>query len=375
VATYDVIVAGLGAAGSAAARALAMSGLRVLALDQFSPPHTWGSTHGGTRIIREAYFEGSEYVPLVQRAYERWDELANECGEQLFIPTGGMTIGPPSGALARGARLSAELHGIAHDVLSARDANARYPQFNLDDDMVAVLEHRAGVLLPEACVTAFLDGAASRGAAIHLEEELLEWTASDRVVRVRTPRGEYEAGALVLTAGAWLPRLIGDMNLGLTVERQVMHWFEPASAMPIAGHSPVTIWDHEPGRAFYTIPDMGQGAKAAFHHAGEHTTAATIRREVSDEEVHAVQAVVARRVPGLSPNATRSATCIYTNTPDENFLIDFHPTYRNVILASPCSGHGFKFAPVIGDMIAGLVRGDAAARPELFAVGRLMKTA
>jgi sarcosine oxidase len=375
VATYDVIVAGLGAAGSAAARALAMSGLRVLALDQFSPPHTWGSTHGGTRIIREAYFEGSEYVPLVKRAYERWDELARECGEQLFVPTGGMTIGPPDGALARGARLSAELHGIAHDVLSSREANARYPQFNLDDDMVAVVEHRAGVLLPEACVTAFLDGAASSGAAIRLEEELLEWTASDSVVRVRTTRGEYEAGTLVLTAGAWLPLLVGDINLGLTVERQVMHWFEPASRVPTDSHSPVTIWDHEPGRAFYTIPDMGHGAKAAFHHAGEHTTAATIRREVGDDEVQAVESVVAQRVPGLSPHAIRSATCIYTNTPDENFLIDFHPAHRNVILASACSGHGFKFAPVIGDMITGLVRGDVEARPQLFSVGRLMQRA
>ncbi|MDB4876817.1 MAG: dependent oxidoreductase [Gemmatimonadetes bacterium] len=376
--TYDVIVAGLGVHGSAAADSLAQRGLRVLGLDRYSPPHTTGSSHGGSRIIREAYFEDGAYVPLVRRAYELWHDLEQRSGETLLIPTGGMTIGPPHGALVRGARQSAVAHGVPYEELSSHEAAARFPDFRLNDDMVGIFERRAGVLLPEMCVSALLSQARTRGATIQLGEALLAWEATPGGVEVRTTQGRYAAQTLVLAAGAWLPDLLGGLQLGLWVERQVMHWFDsvrPAAAGQGAPmHNPVTIWEYEPERMFYTLPDMGQGTKAAFHHDGERGAADAIRREVSDEEIHAVEAIVARHVPGLQPHSIRSATCLYTNTPDQHFLIDAHPDHPNVVIASACSGHGFKFAPAVGEIVGNLVTGVPDAAPDLFSAKRLARS-
>jgi sarcosine oxidase len=379
VQTYDVIVAGLGVNGSAAADSLAQRGLRVLGLDRFSPPHTTGSSHGGSRIIREAYFEDGAYVPLVRRAYELWHDLEQRSGETLLVPTGGMTIGAPDGALVRGARQSAITHDVPYEELSSREIAERFPDFRLSGDMVGIFERRAGVLLPEACVSALLSQAAARGATIQLGEALLAWEATSGGVEVRTSQSRYTAQTLVLAAGAWLPELLGGAQLGLWVERQVMHWFDaarPARAETAPGasaHNPVTIWEYEPERMFYTLPDMGSGAKAAFHHAGERGAPDEIRRTVSGEEVRAIEEVVARHVPGLRPHVIRSATCLYTNTPDQHFLIDVHPAHANVVIASACSGHGFKFAPAVGEIVANLVAGVPDAAPTLFSAKRLVR--
>jgi sarcosine oxidase len=375
VTSYDVIVAGLGVNGSAAADSLAQRGMRVLGLDRFSPPHATGSSHGGSRIIREAYFEDGAYVPLVRRAYELWHDLEQRSGETLLIPTGGMTVGPPNGALVRGARQSAIEHDVPYDELSSREVAERWPDFRLHDDMVGIFERRAGVLLPEQCVAALLAQAAARGATIQLGEALLAWAATPSGVEVRTTKGQYAAKTLVLAAGAWLPDLLVGTQLGLWVERQVMHWFDPVRprAARTGSHNPVTIWEYEPERMFYTLPDMGEGAKAAFHHDGERGAADDIRRTVSDDEIRAVEEIVARHVPGLRPHVIRSATCLYTNTPDQHFLIDAHPEHANVVIASACSGHGFKFAPAVGEIVAKMVAGAPNEAPALFSARRLLR--
>jgi sarcosine oxidase len=368
--TYDAIVVGLGVAGAASAHQLAREGRRVLALDRFSPPHVHGSSHGGSRIIREAYFEDSGYVPLVRRAYDLWQELERETGDMLLVPTGGVTIGAPDGTLVRGAEHSAVTHAIPHETLSSRDIVRRYPTLRPDADMVGVFEHRAGVLMPEACVRALIGQAAAHGAHVHVDEPVLDWSATSSGVEVRTSRAQYSASALVLAAGPWLPDLLGETRFGLWVERQVMHWFARADNASANDRTPITLWEYEPGGMFYTIPDLGAGTKAAFHHAGERGTADEIRRDVATGEIEAIERIVARFVPGLAPRVLRSATCLYTNTPNQHFLIDRHPDHPRVVIASACSGHGFKFAPAVGELVAGLVTGTIASPPPLFSLAR-----
>ena len=230
--TFDVVVAGLGAMGSAAAFQLARRGARVLGLDRFAPPHALGSSHGRSRIIREAYFEDPLYVPLVQRAYERWAELERLSGRTLLVRTGGLMLGPPDGMVFRGALHSAEVHGLPHEVLTAGEVHRRVPGFRPTVDMMGVWEPRAGFLVPEAAIAAHLALAAQHGAELHDDEPVTSWRAADGAadgdegVEVTTPRGTYRARRLVLAAGAWLPSLL-DVAVPLAVERVVMHWFRP----------------------------------------------------------------------------------------------------------------------------------------------------
>ena len=226
--TYDVIVVGLGAMGSATAYQLARRGMRVLGLDRFTPPHAFGSSHGETRIIREAYFEHPVYVPMVQRAYELWRDLEKESDTTLLRETGGVMIGRPDSELVKGARHSAELHGLRHEMLTASEVRKRFPALHPENDMVAVWEPRAGVLFPEACISAHLAQAQRYGAELHYEEPMLRWEPEVEGFRMVTARGEYRARQMVMTAGAWISDLFPD--LPLRIERQVLFWFDPAGA-------------------------------------------------------------------------------------------------------------------------------------------------
>jgi sarcosine oxidase len=379
----DVVIVGLGAMGSQVARSLARRGRRVVGLDRFSPPHALGSSHGRSRIIREAYFEEPAYVPLVQRSYDLWTELERESGRTLLRLTGGLMAGPADGALVRGARRSAAVHDLRCEDLSAPEIRKRFPAFAPDPGMVGVFEPRAGVLFPEACIEAALQGARAAGADLRVDEETQEWEAESGGVHVRTARGSWSAGTLVIAAGAWLPRLVPGLllsgprlagGLPLTVERQVLHWFEPLSDHGLLGPEacPIALWEVEGGRMFYTFPDLGDGVKAAIHHAGEITDTERVRREVTPEDEEAVRSLLGRLVPSAAGARRESAVCLYTNTPDRNFLIDRHPEHERVLLVSPCSGHGFKFAPVIGEIVADLVT-EGASRFDLrpFALDRL----
>jgi len=358
--TYDVIVVGAGAMGGAAAYRLAERGHRVLALDAFAPPHRMGSTHGGTRIIREAYYEHPLYVPLVRRAYERWAEVEEACGRTLFVRTGGLMVGHEEGALVAGARASAGEHAIPHEVLTSAEARSAFPQFRVPEGMVALLEHRAGILFPEACVEAHLSLARAHGAEFRFGEAATGWTADDAGVRVTTARGTYAADRLVLAAGPWIPELLGGLELPLWVERQTFHWYRPAEEPAAFGPArcPIALWEHEPGRIVATFPDFGEGVKAQVHHEGARTTPRDVARDTTPDDEAPVRTLLRRLLPGAAGPLLDTSVCLYTNTPDAHFVLGLHPGNPRVVVASPCSGHGFKFASAIGEAVASLALGE-----------------
>lgn len=360
---YDVAVIGLGAMGSATAYHLARRGASVIGFDRFAPPHTLGSTHGRTRIIREAYFEHPLYVPLIRRAYENWSALERDAGEQLLHVTGGLMIGPSSGELVAGACRSALEHGIPHEVLDAAALRRRFPVFRPDDDMVALLEQRAGLLLPERCVAACLRLAAERGAQLKVNEPVRAWRAGEGSVVVETDHGQYRARRAVLSVGPWLPELVPDVELPLRVERQTFHWFTPArDPEAFTGERcPIALWEFEPDRLFATFSDLGDGVKIGIHHEGEDAEPHSVRRTITPAEDAAVRGLLERYLPAAAGELRDSAVCLYTNTPDDHFLIDLHPAHPEVVLASPCSGHGFKFASVIGEVLADLTTTGACS--------------
>ena len=352
---YDVIVAGLGAMGSAALCHLANAGMRVLGLDRFHPPHSLGSSHGRTRIIREAYFENPLYVPLVQRAYELWGDLERQTGRQLFLKTGGLMIGRPDSALVAGARRSAEQHHLPHELLSSTELKDRFPALNPEPEMVAVWEPRAGVLFPELAIQAHLEMAAKQGAHLRFEEPLLNWQPQVSGLTVLTGNGRFTTKKLVLTAGAWLNELLPDLRLPLSIERQVLFWFEPDSNPEDFKQCPIHLWQYGPHSFFYGFPDLGDGVKVALHHQGETVDPATVRREVNPEEEAGIRKLLRRFLPSAEGRLNSAAVCLYTNTPDEHFILDYHPIHHAVVIASPCSGHGFKFSCAIGEIIAAMI--------------------
>ncbi|HEX6535341.1 MAG TPA: N-methyl-L-tryptophan oxidase [Gemmatimonadaceae bacterium] len=358
---HDVIVVGAGAMGSATAWRLALEGASVLALDRWDPPHAHGSSHGRSRIIREAYYEHPRYVPLVRRAYELWGEVERESGRVLLRRTGGLMVGSPSGALVRGARASADAHALPHELLGADEIRRRFPGLEPDDDMVGVFEPRAGALDPEMCVATMLDLARRKGADVRTNERVMHWRAERGSVTVATDRGHHRARSLVLAAGAWLPSLVADLHLPLVVERQLLFWFEPVArdGRYAPGAAPVALWEYAPDRFFYTFPDLGEGVKLGIHHEGEVVDPDAPVDPARPDEVERARALVRRFLPGAAGRVRHSVACLYTDTPDFHFLIDRHPEHEEVILASPCSGHGFKFAPAIGEILAAL----ALARP------------
>ncbi len=372
-ATFDVAVVGLGAAGSATLQALARRRIRVIGLDRFHPPHPRGSSHGRSRVIREAYYESPVYVPLVQRAYQEWARIARDTGRALLHQTGGLMIGPAQGELVAGALRSAKTHGLPHQLLRADEIRRQFPVFNPGEGVIGLLEPRAGFLQPEECVAGCLELAARHGATIRTGTAVSRWSRSGEGLRLECDTGDINCGRAVLAAGPWLPALLGEAALPLTVERQVMYWFAPvAGAARFApDRCPVFLWEWEPGRFFYGIPDHGHGFKAALHHEGLGVSPDTVDRNVGAEEVEAMRALLRRTIPDAPGELREAAVCLYTNTPDQHFILGPHPAEPRIVLASACSGHGFKFASAIGEVIAELV---VAGKSELdlgaFAPGR-----
>lgn len=369
---HDVIVVGLGGMGSAAVHRLAARGLRVLGLDRYPPVHDRGSSHGGSRITRQAYFEDPAYVPLLRRAGDLWDAVAEESGRHLVDWSGGVIVGRPDGPTVSGSLASARYWGLEHELLDAGAVRDRFPTLRPSDDDVALVEARAGAVNPEQSVRAHLGLADRHGARRRHGETVLEWTATDRGVRVRTDRMVHEADRLVLAPGAWAPELLSRLGLGLRVERYVQFWFAPSDPAAFAGH-PVYIWEGPGGRQFY---GFGLGAcgtvKVAFFRGGEVCDPRGIDRTVRPSEIEEIRAFVAPHVPGAVQEFVRAKTCMYTCTPDHHFVLAPHPSHRNVIVACGFSGHGFKFVPVIGEIVADLVTTGATSHPiELFDPARL----
>jgi len=375
---YDVIVAGLGAMGSAAAFFLAERGARVLGLDRFRPPHTWGSTHGGSRIIRETAFEHPRYVPFVRRAYECWRQIERTTGRALLRETGGMFIGAPDGLVVRGSRESGRAHGVKFEELSRSELVRRYPVYRPGDGAVGFRDPRAGILDPEACVAACLDHAGQRGATLRYDEPLERWETNTTGVTVVTAAGTYQAAHLILATGAWMQEPLGGLGVRLLVERVLMHWFAPADPAPFApGRFPVSLIEFAPDEVFAAFPLDPDGAvKVTVHHSGAPTTAAAVDRAIGPAEVEAMRRVLEQRLPAAAGRHLRSAVCLYTNTPDGHFLIDRHPASSRVTLASPCSGFGFKFASAVGEALAELAL-DGSARQDVaaFSMARFRNSA
>lgn len=325
--------------GAATAWRLASRGTRVLGLDRFHPPHELGSSHGGSRIIREMAFEGPSYVPLARRAYGLWEALEESSGEKLLLRTGALYVGAPASSVVEGSRRSAEAHGVPGRELSAMEVRRRFPAFAPEDGMVGLLEDRAGVLRAEASVAAMLRMAQLNGAQLRFEEPLLEWHAEGSGVTVRTAHGGYHAGALVLAMGAWMPDVLSPLGVKLEVERVVQHWFAPAGDATLIepARCPVYLFEDWDGVVFYGFPMMDGAVKCAVHHRGEITAADSVRREVRPDEAARARAYLARFVPPAAGAHLRSSVCVYTNSPDGHFIVDRHPSHDRVVLLSPCS--------------------------------------
>jgi sarcosine oxidase len=373
---YKAIVVGLGAMGSATLYHLAQRGSRALGLERFSPGHMRGSSHGDSRIIRETYFEHPLYVPLVRRAHELWRELERRSGESLMTITGGLMIGPPDGMIITGTLRSAVEHGLPHSILSPLEVQERFPAFELADDLVAVLDPRAGFLDPEACNRAHIKAALELGGEARFNEPVIDWTVEGDGVRVKTESAEYTADKLVLSAGAWNRSMVPDLELPLAVERQAVFWLDPErdrSHYDI-GRLPIYAYEYRAGNICYGFPRLPRGVKASVMHAGEIVSDPdNLNRTVADAEVNSLRAALEPILPALAAAPVReSDVCLFTNTPDHDFIIDFHPFLPQVLISSPCSGHGFKFSSAIGEIQADLLTtGKSAFDLSPFRIGRL----
>jgi sarcosine oxidase len=336
----DAIVVGLGAMGSAAAWFLARSGLSVIGLDRFSARHAFGSSHGKSRIIRQAYYQAPHYVPMVQRAYDLWRELESGTGRSLMRLTGGLNIGLSGERMVQGALESATRYDLRHELLSPDEVAARFPGFRLSEDLVAVYEPEAGILQPEESVAAQTDLARRAGADLRFEEGATSWSVDGDGVRVVTGRGEYLADYLVLAAGPWTSKLIGDLRLPLDVMRIVNLHFEPDDPERfLPERCPVHLWLVPEGH-FYGFPNIpGEGLKLG-RHWGESCDPDDVERDVSDEEIEPFRRLLDRYMPGAAGRATETLTCLYTNTPDRDFIIDWHRGIGRCSAAAGSPGTG-----------------------------------
>jgi sarcosine oxidase len=359
----EVIVAGLGAHGSSAAYALASRGAAVLGFDRFARGHTLGSSGGLSRIIRLSYYEHPDYVPLLRRAWELWRELERTSGEHLLTQTGGLYAGPPDGQLVAGALESARAHGLEHEVLDTATLRRRYPLFAWLEGWTGILDHQAGWLAPERSIEAHLHLAERAGATLRFEEPIERWESTIDGIRVITRTGSYEAQQLVVTTGAWTAKLVPSLASQLSVERNVLFWFEPRAERDAFARLPVYIVE-DTDRFFYGFPYIeGQGVKVAGLHFGDAADPDTIDRTASAGDEERVRAWLRRRLPLANGERRDAKVCMYTNSPDGHFVIDHLFEDSNVIVASACSGHGFKFASVIGEILADLVLQGETAHP------------
>lgn len=378
---YDVIVIGLGSMGSAAAYHLAKRGQRVLGLERFGPPHDQGSHHGGSRIIRQAYFEDPAYVPLLLRAYELWEEIERESGTNILNVTGGLMMGSENSLTVKGSIESAKTWNLSYDILDAKEIHRKFPIFTPPEGTIALYEEKAGFVRPENSVLAHLLQAEKHGAELRFFEPVLQWEAhpSGEGVKVVTADGEYEAGRLIISPGAWAPNVLEDLGVNLLIERQVMMWFAPTDGIePFkVGNMPIYIWEAEDGVQFYGFPSFGlsgEGAKIAFFRMGQPCTADTIDRNVYDSEINKMREYIGSRIPQLNGKFLQAKTCLYSNTPDEHFVISLHPQHKQVAIGAGFSGHGFKFASVVGEILADLATEGTSRLPiELFSPNRFNK--
>jgi sarcosine oxidase len=375
-ASFDVIVVGVGAMGAATCHALARRGVRVLGLERFDVPHAQGSSGGHTRLVRLAYYEHPDYVPLLRRAYELWDALGEEAGTQLLYRTGALYLGRPDGHLVAGSLQAARQHGLAHELLDAHAVAERCGPFRVPGHFAALYEPEAGFVLSERAIAAFADRALRSGAVLHGREPVRSWHADAQGVRVFTDRGTYHAGHLVLTVGAWTSEHVRDLGIPLTVTRQVLGWVWPRTPERFAlGRFPCwAIEDDVDGfqGIYYGFPMLSgpaldmPGLKVAHHAPGPVTDPETLDRLPTAADEADFRPVLGKYLPDGDGPLLSMRVCMYTMSPDQHFVIDRHPAHANVTIGCGFSGHGFKLAPTMGEALADLATQGRSDLPVAF---------
>ncbi len=318
------------------------------------------------------YYEHPDYVPLLRRAYELWAELERESGERLLHITGGLYMGRPDAEAVAGSLRAAVEHGLPHEMLSRAELARRFPQFAVPDDFVGMVEPAAGWLTPERAISAAARVAGDHGATIRTGERVLDWHADSGGASVRTAAGEYRAKRLVITAGAWAGRVIRDLGVAITPTRQVLGWFRPKTPRPFSS-GVLPVWAMQStqefgGDLFYGFPtsgegDLGHGFKLARHAPGLAVDPDRVDRSPRPEDEHDIRGFLSRFIPEASGELLALRTCMYENSPDQHFIIDRHPRHENVIVAAGFSGHGFKFASVVGEILADLATRGSTRHP------------
>lgn len=372
---FEVIIIGGGTMGSAAAWELGKRGVSTLVLEQFQHVHSLGSHGGRTRVIRHAYAESPDYVPLVQRADDLWLSLEEESGTKILHRTGGLELAAPGSNHARSARESADLHRLPYEWLTPSAANERWPGLRVPDEWDVLFSPQSGFLLTEPALTAMREVAEERGVTFQVEEPVREWGAGASDTWVRTDRATYRANRLIVTAGAWASHLLADLNLPLTVKRKVLWWLKVTDPQLFAlGQFPVFITDSDFGEIYgFPIHDH-LGLKIADHAGGTPTTVETVNRDVSETEKEDVVQLAKTLFAGATDQVLGRGVCLYTATPDSDFIIDRHPHSPRVSIAAGFSGHGFKFATAIGEHLADLALADVTAVYPRFALNRFAAT-
>lgn len=376
---YDAIVIGIGAMGAATSAELARRGLRVLGLEQFDIPHERGSHHGRSRMIRMAYFEHPGYVTLLKRAYELWHRLESESGEKLLHITGGLYMGRPDSELVEGSLASAQLHSLPHEMLDPRKLGQRFPMFRLPGDFVGFFENQAGFLLPERCVAAYAQQARQGGADLRANEPVTRWSADRDGVTVSTARQSYRARRAIFCGGAWSQRLLSELGLPLQVTRQVLAWVQPKQPnLFTVGRLPVWAVDRNPREHYagvhygFPMAPGDPGFKLALHLPGSPTDPDNICRDVLPGDEETFRPFLQQVLPDADGPLLAHAACLYTNSPDSHFILDRHPQYDHVTFACGFSGHGFKFASVVGEVMADLsVKGTSDWPVDFLRLSRL----
>jgi sarcosine oxidase len=375
--SFDVAVIGLGAMGAATIYAAAGRGQRVLGVDRYQPGHHRSSSFGESRLIRLAYFEDPAYVPLVREAYERWRDLEAASAENILIPTGVIEAGFPGAPLVADSWRSSTEHNLRSERLTATAANARFPAFDLPGDWDVIFQPDAGALLPEKAIHLFVAGAKARGASVRLNTRVIRVEpVGDRVKIVLEDGERIEAGSAVVAAGAWIADLLPDVAASLRLTRQPLLWFQPLKPALTGPERMPAFLFQTPADVIYGLPNVcGTGVKAASHlSGGDLASAEQARAEVSRGEIEYLQGQIRRYVPGAAGTLVDTSVCIYTRSPDAHFVVGLHPQAPQLVIASPCSGHGFKFASVMGEILADLAIDRKTDRPiNLFNVERLLR--
>jgi sarcosine oxidase len=354
--SYDVVVLGIGGFGSAACCHAARRGANVLGLEQFTPAHDRGSSHGETRIIRQAYFEHADYVPLLLRAYDLWRDLERQTERRLLTQAGLLISGPADRTAVPGTKQAARQHQLPLEEMSAEEAQRRFPQFRFPDDHEVVFEAAAGYLAVEECTRAHMELAERLGADLRFQTPAASWESDGRTVTVRTDREKFHGKTLILTAGPWAARCLGGLDVPLRVVRKYVGWFPVRPERADVCRGGPTFFFELGERQFYGFPSLdGRTMKMAEHTGGQTVDDPhVVERGQSPQDVAPMAKFVERCLPAVEPTPVRHSVCMYTLTPDHHFIVDRHPHFENVFVACGFSGHGYKFTPVLGDVLAEL---------------------